>query len=204
MLLFFLMGMGGMAPVWSQRSTGELFNGEREWLHEYGYTLGAVVGSYGAAPMVYHLNQGVLYTPRWIFPFKNAGSFDAVPHVGVGLASSLLLGRSNLISTELGATAHVNVGLGSTAANTNTFGAFYGLGFQTYTIHVFDFLNPGSPVYQPQLYVGPVADAGIRFFLYGSPVALTVQYAPTFYVPSAARNYGIQGMVSGRLMYGMY
>jgi hypothetical protein len=114
------------------------------------------------------------------------------------------LGRSNLISTELGATAHLNVGLGSTSNNTNSFGAFYGLGFQTYTLHVFDFLNPGNPVYQPQAYVGPVADAGIRFFMYGSPVAFTMQFAPTVYVPSSARNYGIRGMVSGRLMYGMY
>lgn len=203
-LLFFLLVLGLGTPVWSQRSSSELFNGEREWLHEYGYSLGAVVGSYGAAPMVYHLSQGILYTPRLIFPFKNSGSLDVVPHVGVGLTSSLLLGRSNLISTDVGASVHVNAGLGSTLSNTGSFGAFYGLGFQSYTIHVFDFLNPGNPVYQPQTYVGPVADAGIRFFLYGSPVALTIQYAPTIYVPASARNYGIQGMASARLMYGLY
>lgn len=202
--MFFLLVLGSTTPLWSQRYSSELFNGEREWLHEYGYSLGAVVGSYAAVPMVYHLDQGILYTPRLIFPFKNAGSLDVVPNLGVGLTSSLLLNRSNVISTTLGATAHVNAGLGSTASNTSTFGAFYGLGIQSYTLHVFDFLNPDVPVYQPQPYVGPVADAGIRFFLYGSPVALTVQFAPTVYIPASARNYGIRGIVSGRLMYGMY
>jgi hypothetical protein len=202
-LFFTALALGCSVPAWSQVRNGELFNGEREWIHEYGYTLGAVLGSYTGTPMAYHLNQGLVYTPRLVFPFKNAGSMDVVPNVGLGLTSSLLLGRSNLIASELGCMVHLNSGLGSTLDNASTFGAYYGIGLQTYTIHIFDFLN-GGPMYQPQPYVGPAVDGGIRFFLYGSPVSLSVQYGPSLYIPPSARGIGVSGYITGRLLYGMY
>lgn len=192
-----------VSPAQAQRGKSDLFKGEKEVLHEYGYTLGSVLGSYGGMPMAFSLSQGIIYTPRFVFPFKNSGSLDVTPNVGVGLTTSLLLGRSNLLSTDLGCMAHVNTGLGATTADNATFGAFYGLGLQTYTIHIFDFLN-GGPMYQPQFYAGPAVDGGIRFFLYGSPVTLSLQYGPSLYVPSSARGLGVSGYAVGRLLYGMY
>jgi len=138
-LFFAALALVVSLPAWSQARNVGLFNGEREWIHEYGYTLGAVLGSYTGTPMAYHLNQSIVYTPRLIFPFKNAGSLDVVPNVGLGLTSSLLLGRSNLIASELGCMVHLNSGLGSSLDNASTFGAFYGLGLQSYTIHVLIF-----------------------------------------------------------------
>ena len=203
-LFFAALALGVSLPAWSQVRNGELFNGEHEWIHEYGYTLGGVLGSYTGTPVVFHLNQSIVYTPRLIFPFKNAGSLDVVPNVGLGLTSSLLLGRSNLIASELGCMVHLNSGLGSSLDNASTFGAFYGLGLQSYTIHVFDFFNTGVPPYQPQPYLGPAVDGGIRFFLYGSPVSLSVQYGPSLYIPPSARGIGVSGYFTGRLLYGMY